>query len=109
MRLPRSPVPPRGRRRLTLGFGVTEAGCEHATSARLPVYTLLIGAFVPQVAIFGVMSSQGLVLLSLYLFDSRLGVGLILPRANRDAETTEGPAQELVGQLLRTPTALPTS
>ena len=36
-------------------------------SARLPVYTLLISAFVPDRAILGPVRSQGLVLLALYL------------------------------------------
>jgi ferrous iron transport protein B len=36
-------------------------------SARLPVYTLLIAAFVPQTLLWGVLSLQGLVLLSMYL------------------------------------------
>jgi ferrous iron transport protein B len=36
-------------------------------SARLPVYALLIGAFVPAVAVLGPFGLQGLVLLSLYL------------------------------------------
>lgn len=36
-------------------------------SARLPVYTLLISAFVPDRAILGPIRSQGLVLLALYL------------------------------------------
>jgi ferrous iron transport protein B len=39
-------------------------------SARLPVYALLIGAFVPAVPIFGPLGSQGLVLLGLYLLGS---------------------------------------
>jgi ferrous iron transport protein B len=39
-------------------------------SARLPVYALLIGAFVPAVSIFGPLGSQGLVLLGLYLLGS---------------------------------------
>jgi ferrous iron transport protein B len=39
-------------------------------SARLPVYALLIGAFVPAVTIFGPLGSQGLVLLGLYLLGS---------------------------------------
>jgi ferrous iron transport protein B len=39
-------------------------------SARLPVYALLIGAFVPAVPIFGTLGSQGLVLLGLYLLGS---------------------------------------
>jgi ferrous iron transport protein B len=36
-------------------------------SARLPVYALLIAAFVPQVKVIGPIGLQGLVLLSLYL------------------------------------------
>ena len=36
-------------------------------SARLPVYALLISAFVPSVAVFGPIGLQGLVLLGLYL------------------------------------------
>ena len=36
-------------------------------SARLPVYTVLIGAFVPSIVLFGFFSVKGLVLLALYL------------------------------------------
>jgi ferrous iron transport protein B len=36
-------------------------------SARLPVYTLLIAAFVPATTLFGVVGQQGLVLFGLYL------------------------------------------
>ena len=36
-------------------------------SARLPVYALLIGAFVPATAVVGPLGLQGLVLLGLYL------------------------------------------
>ncbi len=36
-------------------------------SARLPVYALLIGAFVPAVTVWGPLGLQGLVLLALYL------------------------------------------
>jgi ferrous iron transport protein B len=36
-------------------------------SARLPVYTLLIAAFVPATKLFGVVGQQGLVLFGLYL------------------------------------------
>lgn len=36
-------------------------------SARLPVYTLLIAAFIPDTRLLGVFSLQGLVLLSMYL------------------------------------------
>ncbi len=36
-------------------------------SARLPVYTLLIAAFVPSATLFGVLGAQGLVMFGLYL------------------------------------------
>jgi ferrous iron transport protein B len=36
-------------------------------SARLPVYALLIGAFIPQQAVFGIFNLQGVVLFTLYL------------------------------------------
>ena len=36
-------------------------------SARLPVYTLLIGAFIPDQAVWGVFNLQGLVLFALYV------------------------------------------
>jgi len=39
-------------------------------SARLPVYALLIGAFVPATQVFGPLGLQGLVLLGLYLVGS---------------------------------------
>ena len=35
-------------------------------SARLPVYTLIIGAFIPSVTLFGFANSQGLVMFGLY-------------------------------------------
>ena len=37
-------------------------------SARLPVYSLLIAAFIPSTMLFGIVSVQGLTLLSMYLF-----------------------------------------
>ena len=36
-------------------------------SARLPVYTLLIAAFIPQQSVFGVINLQGLILFALYI------------------------------------------
>ncbi|NDC39225.1 MAG: ferrous iron transport protein B, partial [Proteobacteria bacterium] len=36
-------------------------------SARLPVYTLLISAFIPNTLVWGILSLQGLVLLGMYL------------------------------------------
>ncbi len=51
-------------------------------SARLPVYTLLIGAFVPQAYFLGIFGYQGSVLLSLYLMGIFFAVlaGAILRR-----------------------------
>ncbi len=46
-------------------------------SARLPVYTLLIAAFVPSATLFGVLGVQGLVMFGLYL----LGVATALVSA----------------------------
>jgi ferrous iron transport protein B len=43
-------------------------------SARLPVYALLIGAFIPAGAVFGFLGYQGLTLLALYV----LGVGFAI-------------------------------
>ncbi len=51
-------------------------------SARLPVYALLIGAFVPAVAVWGPIGLQGLVLLGLYFLgaSSALLVSAVLKR-----------------------------
>lgn len=51
-------------------------------SARLPVYALIIAAFIPQRQVLGVMNLQGLVLFSLYVAGivSALGVALVLKR-----------------------------
>ena len=45
-------------------------------SARLPVYTLLIGAFIPTTKIFGILNLQGLVMFALYF--SGIFFGLIM-------------------------------
>lgn len=58
-------------------------------SARLPVYTLLIGAFVPRREVAGVFNLQGLVLFALYLagIASALLVAWTMKRARgRDGE-----------------------
>lgn len=51
-------------------------------SARLPVYAVLIGAFIPPILIGGVLSLQGLVLLAMYLLGilGACGVAWILKR-----------------------------
>jgi len=55
-------------------------------SARLPVYALMIGVFIPPVTIFGFFTLPGLVLLSMYLVGIvvAIGVALVLSRFNRD-------------------------
>jgi ferrous iron transport protein B len=51
-------------------------------SARLPVYTLLIGAFVPSVAVLGIFDLKGVTLLAMYLLGTvtALGVAFIFRR-----------------------------
>jgi ferrous iron transport protein B len=44
-------------------------------SARLPVYTLLIAAFVPHATLLGVVGVQGLVLFALYLLGAATALG----------------------------------
>ncbi|WP_028080855.1 ferrous iron transporter B [Solimonas soli] len=55
-------------------------------SARLPVYTLLIAAFIPQRAVWGVFNLQGLVLFGLYFagVGSALLVASVMKRLRRD-------------------------
>ncbi|MGV2288250.1 ferrous iron transporter B [Trinickia sp. YCB016] len=55
-------------------------------SARLPVYALLIGAFIPIHHVFGVFNLQGLVLFALYAAGicGAMLVGWILKRLRRD-------------------------
>lgn len=55
-------------------------------SARLPVYALLIGAFIPQQKVWGVFNLQGLVLFALYFaaIISALIVSWVMKRWRRD-------------------------
>jgi ferrous iron transport protein B len=55
-------------------------------SARLPVYTLLIAAFIPQRTVAGVFNLQGIVLFTLYLAGivSALLVAFVIKRLRRD-------------------------
>ncbi|MGH8082384.1 MAG: ferrous iron transporter B [Lysobacter sp.] len=55
-------------------------------SARLPVYALLIGAFIPQQKIWGVLNLQGLVLFGLYMAGilSALMVSWVMKKWRRD-------------------------
>ncbi len=55
-------------------------------SARLPVYALLIGAFIPQKTVWGVFNQQGLVLFGLYAAGivSALGMSWTMKKWRRD-------------------------
>ncbi|MFC4728176.1 ferrous iron transport protein B [Coralloluteibacterium thermophilus] len=55
-------------------------------SARLPVYALLIAAFIPQQTVWGVFNLQGIVLFGLYVFGivSALVVALVMKWLRRD-------------------------
>ncbi len=55
-------------------------------SARLPVYALLIGAFIPQKTVWGVFNQQGLVLFGLYAAGilSGLAMSWIMKKWRRD-------------------------
>lgn len=55
-------------------------------SARLPVYALLIGAFIPQQEVWGIFNLQGLVLFGLYFaaIVSALVVSWVMKRWRRD-------------------------
>jgi ferrous iron transport protein B len=56
-------------------------------SARLPVYALIIGAFIPQRAVWGGLELQGLVLFALYVLGvvSAMGVAFVLKRGGSSA------------------------
>jgi ferrous iron transport protein B len=64
-------------------------------SARLPVYTLLIGVFIPQQMV-GPFNLQGLVLFALYIIGiiSAVAVAFVLKRT-----ATKGPSQPLIMEL----------
>src|SRR3546814_2568687 len=55
-------------------------------SARLPVYTLLIAAFIPHRTVLGLFNLQGIVLFSLYFagVTSALIVASVIKRMRRD-------------------------
>ncbi len=55
-------------------------------SARLPVYALLIGAFIPTRRVLGVFNMQGLVLFALYAAGvlGAMGVGWVMKKLRRD-------------------------
>ena len=65
-------------------------------SARLPVYTLLIGAFVPSVAVLGIFDLKGVTLLVMYLLGTltALGVAFVFRRT-----LLKGQVQPLILEL----------
>jgi ferrous iron transport protein B len=65
-------------------------------SARLPVYALLIGAFIPRRTVWGVLDQQGLVLFGLYVagIAGALAVAWVLKRL-----TAHGQARTLMMEL----------
>ena len=65
-------------------------------SARLPVYALLIAAFIPERTVWGLFNLQGLVLFALYMAGivSAMGVALVLKRFLK-----QGVAQPLLMEL----------
>jgi ferrous iron transport protein B len=65
-------------------------------SARLPVYTLLIGAFVPPLALAGGLDLQGVTMLAMYLLGtvSALGVAALFKRT-----LLRGPVRPMILEL----------
>src|SRR5208283_6140321 len=66
-------------------------------SARLPVYALIIGAFIPRRTVLGALQLQGLVLFALYVAGvlSAMAVAFVLKR--------RGPGAQLQSLLLELP------
>lgn len=58
-------------------------------SARLPVYTLMIGTFIPEVKLFGFVSSRALTMISLYILGvvAAMGMGWLFKRTMFKAPT----------------------
>jgi len=65
-------------------------------SARLPVYTLLIGAFVPAVHYWGFVGLQGLTMLSMYLLGT---VAALLAAAVFKRTLLKGPVRPMILEL----------
>lgn len=65
-------------------------------SARLPVYTLIIAAFIPNKIVFGVFGLQGLVMFSLYLSGI---IGAFIVAMVLKFTTTKGASQALIMEL----------
>jgi ferrous iron transport protein B len=65
-------------------------------SARLPIYTLLIGAFVPPVAVAGLFDLQGLTMLGMYLLGT---VSALAVAALFKATLLRGPMRPMILEL----------
>ncbi|MEP6836269.1 MAG: ferrous iron transport protein B, partial [Gemmatimonas sp.] len=65
-------------------------------SARLPVYTLLIGAFVPAIHYFGFIGLQGLTMLSMYLLGT---VAALAAAAIFKRTLLKGPVRPMILEL----------
>lgn len=65
-------------------------------SARLPVYTLLIGAFVPAVHYWGIVGLQGLTMLSMYLLGT---VAALAAAAVFKRTLLKGPVRPMILEL----------
>lgn len=66
-------------------------------SARLPVYTLFIAAFIPTGSFFGIIGYQGLAMLSLYLLGTAMA--FVAAWILRTFVFTDGPASSFVMEL----------
>jgi ferrous iron transport protein B len=65
-------------------------------SARLPVYTLLIGSFVPAINVWGIIGLQGLTMLTMYLLGTlaALGAAAVFKRT-----LLKGPVRPMILEL----------
>jgi ferrous iron transport protein B len=65
-------------------------------SARIPVYTLLIGTFIPSIAVAGIFNLQGLTLLGMYLLGT---VTALLMAAVFKRTLLRGPTRPMIMEL----------
>jgi ferrous iron transport protein B len=65
-------------------------------SARLPIYTLLIGSFIPPLAVGGLFNLQGLTLLAMYLLGTVTALGMA---ALFKKSLLKGPSRPMIMEL----------
>lgn len=65
-------------------------------SARIPIYTLLIGTFIPPIAVAGIFNLQGLTLLAMYLLGT---VTALLMAALFKKTLLKGPSRPMIMEL----------